>query len=247
MNSATKSATRRYWPRFTLRAMLALVTILCIALGWWMHRAREQRNLVKRIESNGGNVYYDFQYDAPSEELAESPVPKWLLDRLGADFFHSVKEVGTEDPSVLPELPRFWRLERLAVGAMEWTDEDIAPLARLRGLQYLFVALGDNETPLPPLGDSSLAVIAELPRLESAWIKGARISPAGITSLARSTSLRRINVACADPAVDARVAAPFRQSGRVSYFCVELWSPAVAPKKVVEWDTIRERGVAAPP
>jgi hypothetical protein len=200
---------------------------------------------VKRIANGDGYVYYDFQYSAPTAELAESPVPRWLLDRLGVDFFHSVKEVGSEDPSVVPELPRFGRLERLAVGTKEWTDKDIAPIARLRGLKSLVIALGDTETLLPPTGDLSLAVIANLPQLESAWVAGSRITPRGIESLSRSTSLRGVNVSCADPNIDARAAEPFRGAGRVTYFRIERFTVDRPTETVVEWDSALRRPVAA--
>ena len=100
---------------FTLRLLLATLTLLCLALGWWTHRAREQQRLVVRIRESGGRVEYDYQR---SEQFIRSlkkwqsvsQVPKWLLDLLGEDYFHEVIEVWISDPSLLSDLPRFDRI-----------------------------------------------------------------------------------------------------------------------------------------
>ncbi|MDX1948078.1 MAG: hypothetical protein SFU86_21955 [Pirellulaceae bacterium] len=52
MTSEPKPATKphRLWPRFTLRVFLAVITLLAIGLGWWTHRAREQRRVVQALQ-----------------------------------------------------------------------------------------------------------------------------------------------------------------------------------------------------
>jgi hypothetical protein len=242
VDNASQLATKpRSWRlRFTLRLMLALVTLLGIMLGWWTHRAREQQRLVERImRSKGGAIEYDYPRDPRTDEPLESNVPKFLLDGLGVDYFYNVIEVGTEDPTVLPELTRLDCLNRLAVGNKNWTDKDLAPIAQLRTLTYLHIAMGDNETPLPPIGDPSLMMIAQLPQLESAWVKGTGITARGIEYLSRSTSLRRVHIACADPNLDAHIAETFRRTGRVSYFCIERFTSKAA-ERLVEWDSARK-------
>jgi hypothetical protein len=79
----------------------------------------------------------------------------------------------------------------------------------------------------------------------TAWIHGSRITISGIQALARSTSLRRNYVACADPSVTAEIEGPFRDAGRVSYFSVQQIVPGQA-KSIVFWDKSRKQPVATP-
>src|SRR5258707_8959804 len=84
---------RRPRLRFTLRLLIAFVTLLCIALGIWTHRAREQRRLVDAIRRSGGNAYYDYQSWGTSPIKRQSRLSQWLLNQIGADYFHDITAV----------------------------------------------------------------------------------------------------------------------------------------------------------
>ena len=54
---------RRRWLSFSLRTLLVVITIFCVALGYWVHRANRQKAVVKWVEDNGGYVHYEFELD----------------------------------------------------------------------------------------------------------------------------------------------------------------------------------------
>jgi hypothetical protein len=58
-------ARRRGLPRFALRSLLVVVTLLAIALaclGNLWHRVKQQRLIVARIEAAGGVASYDYEF-----------------------------------------------------------------------------------------------------------------------------------------------------------------------------------------
>ena len=50
----SKPAKRRF--RFSLRSVLVLITLVCIALAWWVVPAERQRVAVAAIRSAGGKA-----------------------------------------------------------------------------------------------------------------------------------------------------------------------------------------------
>ncbi len=90
---------RRRWLRFSLRTFLIVLTILCVWLGWYLHRVEQQRAAVRWVRENGGAVRYDYEFDSDDKfiDASQPPVPKWLVDMLGVDYFVSVVSVHTFD------------------------------------------------------------------------------------------------------------------------------------------------------
>ena len=81
--------------RFNLRTFLVAITVFGIWLGLHVHRARVQEQTVQQILAHHGWVAYDYQMpDGEFDGSSVSPVPEWLRQRLGEDFFHSVAEVS---------------------------------------------------------------------------------------------------------------------------------------------------------
>lgn len=81
--------------RFSLRAFLVLLTILCIWLGKISVEARKQREAVAWVRKHQGEVRYDTTFDRPTAKYAEhaSSVPEWLQELLGEDYFRTVSHV----------------------------------------------------------------------------------------------------------------------------------------------------------
>lgn len=65
----------------TLLIFMAVCAVLFALLGWWSHKARQQRASVAAIRARGGGVRYDF------EMTSRLPPhwPKWLVDALGVE------------------------------------------------------------------------------------------------------------------------------------------------------------------
>ena len=50
--------------RVTVRAMMAMVLIMAVGLGWIVNGARTQRLAVEAIERAGGEVFYEWDTDS---------------------------------------------------------------------------------------------------------------------------------------------------------------------------------------
>ena len=60
-------------------------------LGWMVRSARIQREAVAAIQAAGGRNMYDWEWENGYPMKNEGPrAPKWLVDRLGIDYFGSV-------------------------------------------------------------------------------------------------------------------------------------------------------------
>jgi hypothetical protein len=212
--------------RFSLRVLLTVLTLTCVALGVWSHRATQQKRLIGLIKSRGGEVKYGFeaQYRLASTGTGRSSVPRWLLEHLGEDYFHDVTFVLLRDPALLSELARFGRLESLMIADSRLNDVSSAPIARLKTLKALSIyPQGDNPA-VTDIGNGSLDMFAKLPALETVNAFGSQITTTGLESLAHSKSLRHISIVSYDASINDQAAEPFRRTGRATG-TIQRWSP----------------------
>jgi hypothetical protein len=108
---ATHTKRKRRFLRFSIRTLLIVLTIFCVALGWKVERARKQREAVAWVHEMGGSVNYDYEFDddGSSATDAKPPGSEWLRKHLGRDFFDdvvrvSLTEVGVSDVTPLSGL-----------------------------------------------------------------------------------------------------------------------------------------------
>src|SRR5262245_35797685 len=177
----------RFPLRFSLRLLIAAVTVTCFLLGIWTHRSREQRRIVTQIRKNGGWIRYDFERDMWGQP-AESRIPKALLNCLSEDYFHEVVEVETHSAADLPELSRLHNIDCLHINIPTLTDADFRPVAQLRKLRGIDI-YGDRSDPNTRISDQSMELLARLPVLEGGNVESSRITAEGLAKLAASTSL----------------------------------------------------------
>jgi hypothetical protein len=238
--TAPPDPCRRLPLRFTLRLLLVAVTALCMGLAVWTHRAREQRRIVHQIEKTWGSVSYDYESAPPLKSGdAQSPVPKWLLDRAGVDFFHRVVRAHVRGDVDLAQVSRLASIRELTIWKHDLTDQQFGHIARMRNLQELIVQ-SDRHASLPGdypdttrIGDPSLAVVAGLPKLRRVYLDGTRFTPEGLASLAQSRSLENVWVNCCDQSVQAQHADPFR--ARVGKLTLRTWTPEIGQRTVAQW------------
>src|SRR5690242_2861050 len=89
----SKVISLRFPVRFTLRAALLVMTIVCCVGGWWSNRANRQRSAVATIVRAGGRVEYSYYYEPIHNDSwvrhseARSIVPRWIRRALGDDYF----------------------------------------------------------------------------------------------------------------------------------------------------------------
>ena len=183
ISQATRPVKRRRWYQFSLRALIVSTVLLSVLLGIFtarLQRARRQAAAVELIRKSGGSVFYD--YDRKAEQ---SPLPRWLIDAFGEDFFHDVTSVNLvfrvpdrkTRYAAYDALARLPQVDTLAIldGAKEGPHRfDV--LRRLRRLEYL-------EIESPSFRGTDLQAIEGLPRLAHVWVP-ASLGEEGIRSVA---------------------------------------------------------------
>ena len=204
--------------------------LLAVILGAWftVHKqaADRQAQAVAAIRMLGGECYYDcpdpHTQAQPGVDCGElSPVPACLLEWLGFDFFHSVREVNLiiDEPFEPGVEPR----ERFVAADPEWllafpdlrvlvlpgSDESLAYVGRLTNLVDLRI-FGPELTDAgvahlaglrqleflrledTAISDESLAVLARLPRLTSLMLQGNCLTDRGLAYLGSMRQLTEL-------------------------------------------------------
>jgi hypothetical protein len=194
--------------RFRLRTLLLVFSALSVWLGFHVHSTEKQRDAVAAIQKYGGWVRYDFQY--PSGEYdwndfdskARSPVPRWLIDRLGFDFFHDVVHVSlnySEDsgkrdenhnPSdeALQYLPEFSDLRVLLLSDTQASDTSMQYLAKLKKLECLMMWDVTNVT------DAGAAHLGGLRNLHYIHLTTSQITDNSLAMFARLPKIRGLSL-----------------------------------------------------
>lgn len=147
---------KRRWLRFSLRTFLIVVTIFCVWLGWYVYRAERQREVVRWVLENGGEVSYDYEFSSDGYRLVDSqpPVPTWLDSMLGVDYFSSIAGVSLPMPVTdLKPLASLSSLKKLKLFAA--SENDLTPLSKLTNLKRLFLVVKTPVTDLRPLASLS--------------------------------------------------------------------------------------------
>ena len=83
--------------RFSLRSLIGLIFVIGGGLGWLAHIAREariQRTAVLAIQRTGGVAMYEWEWKDSHYIGHGAPWwPQWLVDRVGIDYFGTVRMV----------------------------------------------------------------------------------------------------------------------------------------------------------
>ena len=88
------SGTIRRRQRFSLRAMILVILVIGIWLGWQVNRAREQREAVAAVRRYGGEVHYEHEFfDGKLKSGRNGWGPRWLRQLVGEEFFRQVRHV----------------------------------------------------------------------------------------------------------------------------------------------------------
>jgi internalin A len=206
----------------SVRALMVFVLLLALGLGWIVHRAKVQREAVAAInEKSIGTVLYDWQL-TPGGALNRNGqpwVPKWLVERLGVDYFGHVAIVSLNmlakppiTEAVMEQIGRLDQLEVLqASGAKGVTDVGVAHLRGLThlrelrlggakvtgaGLVHLRGMTGLKQLDLQdiPLTDADLSNLEGLTRMEILTLTSPWITDAGLAHLKGMTQLKRLNL-----------------------------------------------------
>jgi hypothetical protein len=175
--------------RLSIRALLVLILLLACWLGWFVRTARLQREAVAAVKKAGGIVWYDWEWKNGDyvQGKSQPPGPKWLVDRIGVDYFSNVTFVnmmrGSDEDLI--RIGHLGRLERLNLHGAPVTD---VGLAYLKGLAHLQV-LDLDETQVT---DAGLVHLKRLASLNSIALSKTRVTDDGLDHLKELRSLREL-------------------------------------------------------
>jgi hypothetical protein len=162
--------------RISVRAFIVLVLLTGAGLGWLVHSARVQRDVVAAISKAHGRVYYQWQYKEGVSSYyweGEPWAPRWLVDHLGVDYFGHVVAVDHGG----------W-----VNHAGTFSDADMVPVGHLTGLVELWL-LASSVT------NAGLAHLNKLTHLENVHLYGSEVSDAGLIHLRGLSRLKKLCLA----------------------------------------------------
>ncbi len=146
------------------------------------------------IKRAGGNVSYDWEYadgHAIPNRMQSLPRPRWLVKRLGLDYFGFVTKVQSVSPgnrdSELESIASLGRLEELQLGGFLVTDSSLRHLTGMVNLQILDLSSCD-------LTDQGLIHLRGLTSLKMLDLKRTWVTDAGLAHLKGLTNLQMLNL-----------------------------------------------------
>jgi hypothetical protein len=172
----------------TLRALLLVVLVVGLGLGWPIARARRQKAAIAAIEAAGGVIVYDWQlaYDPATNPSVGPRGPAWLRRMVGDDLFQRVDFVLV-DAAVSPHLRDLPGLTGLNVSG-SLTDERLADIGQVTSLRHLEL-LGDRE-----MTESGLDKLAGLTSLSGFSILSMTVTDATLSRLATFTNVEYLDI-----------------------------------------------------
>lgn len=193
--------TRWLVPRYSLRTLLVLMTLVCIVCGMWLNRAIRQRTAVRRFyeltDARGGTssgdspVTMGYRYQGKNEYY-KPIIPKWqhpLRDAIGEEAFGEVTGVQLMNTAVtnddLRHLAALPDIEYIHLGNTKITD---AGLLHLRSCPKLNMLTLDGT----PITDNSAAELTRYQDLTSLSLSGTKITDAGLEHLAKLPKLKEL-------------------------------------------------------
>jgi internalin A len=194
LGEKTRTGSRPWWSyvRFRLRLLIAIVLLIGASLGWIVNRVRVQREAVAAIRSAGGQVFYDWEWKnrrlARNSRVNKPRGPKWLLDRLGVDYFNHIVYVSLTEPAsdeIMAQIGQLNGLEILWLPGSRVTDTGLSHLNGLTRLRTLVLLR-------TPITDAGLAHLEGLYSLEQLYLGETAITDAGLAHLKGLYSLEEL-------------------------------------------------------
>jgi len=179
--------------RFSLRVLMILVLAIGVGLSWLVHSARVQRDAVAAIRRAEGGVCYNWEWKDGQVISGGAPTcPRWLVDRLGVDYFgHVVRVTSSFDPSdtELVSIGRLSGLVELALIRASLANERFGSLNGLHSLKAL-------RLDFCRVNDAGLAQLKRLSSLRELRLAGCEcdITDAGLVNIKELTGLRKLTL-----------------------------------------------------
>jgi hypothetical protein len=169
--------------RYSLRALLILLTLVAIWMGYWSVSAAKQKAGTAAIREMGGSVLYNYQVRNGMTMNGVPPGPDWLRRLLGRDWFDTVvfvefysKPGNATDEQLAAALSKLPRVFALHLHRPQVGETTLKTVSGMRQLEVLGL-VGPNIT------DDSLQYIYPLRNLRQLNLRGTNISDAGIKTI----------------------------------------------------------------
>jgi len=188
--------SRRFSIRFSLRLLIALVTIsgiLFAGIGWRLNRAKQQKQILAdlRLKMGDNSYYYKFQrsgidlFGWPQPDQSQPPpVAQWLIDLAGIDFWATLTDIYVEQLSDPVDLAEFQRLDNVELLQLHRQDfENAETIGQFSKLEFL--DLSDN-----PI--TNISGLSSLQNLVSLNLENTPVED--ISALAQLKQLRFLNL-----------------------------------------------------
>ena len=165
---------RRRFLRFSLRAMLLLVLVFAIVLGWALHEVREQGTAVAALRTIGCEINFSEGDSLTSLERLRT----WFGENEPMDVTQ-VLAWGQMTDVEIGLLQEFPRLDELYLFDTQVTDAGLAKLNGLTELTYLCLE-GTQIT------DAGLVQLRGLTKLEKLDLSKTLVTDAGVAELQKA-------------------------------------------------------------
>ena len=211
MPNSTRSPPRRRWLRFSLATLLAVTTVLCIALAVVFNRVRRQERAVRAIEAAGGYIEFDYQREYLDRNPllshysnAPVPGPSWLRSYLGDDLFRSPVHVSLnqsypvdtlgaqpriDDALLVEHLGGVRTADYLSVESSHVTDAAMPHIAAMHRVDNL-------DLTTPQVTDAGLRHLAGMRQLVSLRLECEQVTDAGLVHLQGLDHLAKLALLC---------------------------------------------------
>ncbi len=185
-NTLSTTETKRRWLQFSMRTVIAVVTLLCVALSLWVVPAERRRRAVAAVEVLGGTVTF-----VDSQTTNESSPIAFLRRWLPQAYFDEAESVNLFlDDATDADLAHFQGLTSLQGLELTGTQVTDAGLAHLQGMTSL-KRLSLQSTQIT---DAGLAHLRGLTGLRTLSLNNTQITDAGLAHLQGLTSLRWLSI-----------------------------------------------------
>jgi hypothetical protein len=193
----------RGWPRFSLRTLLVAMTVVSVALAWYVQWVRIEQRAAEAVLAAGGKVFYDWQMrpaDVDANFRPDPPGPNCLRTWFGPHWFDSIAKVELSDRRprnannkfrlIAPRLMQLPALRELWLWQVELDRADYELLGRMPHLQLLSIGQVAEMTPV------DAARLAAARNLRELHLRCTKVSPPALSELARSPRLEKLQISC---------------------------------------------------
>ena len=180
-NQSPKTRPKRRWMQFSMRTMLVVVSLSCVALAVWVVPAERQRRAIEEFQAMGGRLNF-VDNEGKSESFPIAFLRRWLPQ----PYFDKVEVLWLDNTEITDDgLAHMGHLIGLRVLNLDNTQITDAGLAHLKGLTALQGLYLENTH----ITDTGLAHLKELTCLQQLHLGETPVTDAGLAHLERLTAL----------------------------------------------------------